>query len=294
MKGIILAAGKGTRLGPATLGIGSNGAGVSKPLIPVYDKPTIYYPLANLISAGINEILIICAPDTIEQFKTALGDGSELGITLSYEIQKEACGTADALVIGEKFINGDDIALIYGDNVIYGSQLTDALKAATKPEGATIFAYSVPNPENFGVVEFDEQNRVISIEEKPEHPKSPYAILGVYFYTNAAIEYAKNLAPSARGEYEITEVTDKYLGLGTLTVVPLNPDTSWFDTGNPDALNDASNAIRATQQHTDTIIGSPELAAYQAGFISKEQLAELAKPLAKSAYGAALAKIAGA
>ncbi|OJU88164.1 glucose-1-phosphate thymidylyltransferase [Candidatus Saccharibacteria bacterium 49-20] len=292
MKGIILAAGKGTRLGPITLGLGEHGTGVSKPLVPVYDKPTIYYPLANLISAGIKDILIICAPDSIDQFQKSLGDGSDLGINLAYTIQHEPKGTADALIIGEEFIGDDSIALIYGDNVIHSEQFGQALKAATNPSGATIFAYSVQNPESFGVVEFDTNNKVLSVEEKPAQPKSNYAIMGVYFYTNEAITLAKQLEISERGEYEITGVNDAYLEDGRLDGVPLGLDTHWFDTGNPDALSDASSYVRAVQKETGRLIGSPELAAFEAGFIDKTQLAKLAEPLMKSEYGKTLARFA--
>lgn len=292
MKGIILAAGKGTRLGPITLGLGQSGVGVSKPLVPVYDKPTIYYPLTNLITAGIKDILIICAPDSIDQFQKSLGDGKELGINLSYTIQQEPKGTADALIIGEDFIGDDDIALIYGDNVIHSEQFSQALKAATNPSGATIFAYSVEDPEKFGVVEFDANNKVLSVEEKPTRPKSNYAIMGVYFYTNEAIALAKKLEISERGEYEITGVNDAYLESGRLDGFPLGPDTHWFDTGNPDALSDASNYVRTAQKESGRLIGSPELAAFESGFIDKAQLAKLAEPLLKSEYGKTLARFA--
>lgn len=292
MKGIILAAGKGTRLGPVTLGLGGSGVGVAKPLVPVYDKPTIYYPLANLIAAGIKEILIICAPGAIEQFKSALGDGSNLGISLSYEIQSEPKGTADALIIGEQFIGDDDIALIYGDNVISGDQFAHSLQQATNPRGATIFAYPVTNPESFGVVEFDENNKVLSVEEKPAQPKSNYAIIGVYFYTNKAIRFAKELEISERGEYEITDVNDRFLSLGELEVVPLDADTSWFDTGNPGALIDASTFVQEAQSTRTLLVGSPELAAFEAGFINKDQLAQLSEHLLKSDYGKSLSRIA--
>lgn len=292
MKGIILAAGKGTRLGPITLGMNGNNSGIPKPLVPVYDKPTIYYPLSNLISAGITEILLICSPDNIAQFQESIGDGKSLGISLSYAIQPEPKGTADALIIGEAFIDGDDIALIYGDNVIHSEQFSQALKAAAQPKGATIFAYPVSNPENFGVVEFDKHNNVLSVEEKPINPKSNYAIMGVYFYTNDAIEFAKKLDISERGEYEITEVNDKYLNLGSLDVVPLDPNTHWFDTGNPQALIDASNYICEAQKNTNRLIGSPEAAAFEAGIINKSQLSTLANPLLKSEYGKILARIA--
>ena len=292
MKGIILAAGKGTRLGPITLGIKGDGAGTPKPLVPVYDKPTIYYPLTNLISAGIRDILIICAPDSIQQFQTSLGDGKELGINLSYTIQPEPRGTADALIIGEDFIGDDDIALIYGDNVVHSDQFSQSLRMATNPDGATIFAYPVTNPENFGVVEFDDNNRVLSVEEKPTTPKSNYAIMGVYFYTNEAINFAKQLSISERGEYEITGINDDYLTLNRLSVVPLGPDTHWFDTGNPQALSDASNYVREAQLGTKQLIGSPELAAFNAGFIDKKQLAKLAENHSKSEYGKTLAQLA--
>lgn len=293
MKGIILAAGKGTRLGPVTLGIGGHGASTPKPLVPVYDKPTIYYPLTNLISAGIKDILIICSPDNISQFEASLGDGSEIGINLSYAVQSEPKGTADALIIGADFIGSDDIALIYGDNVIHSDHFSQALKSATQPSGATIFAYPVSQPQNFGVVEFDENNHVLSVEEKPTKPKSNYAIVGVYFYTNEAIEFARKLEISERGEYEITGINDDYLKLGRLSVVPLDSDTHWFDTGNPQALNDASNYVQAAQQQSERLVGSPELAAFEAGFIGKEQVSQLADALSKSEYGKVLGKLAG-
>ena len=210
-------------------------------------------------------------------------------MSLSYEIQVEPKGTADALIIGERFIGDDDIALIYGDNVISGTQFSRSLHSATKPRGATIFAYPVSNPEIFGVVEFDEKNKVLSVEEKPTQPKSNYAIIGVYFYTNKAIQFAKELEISERGEYEITDVNERYLSLGELDVVPLDADTSWFDTGNPVALIDAGKFVQETQQNTAQLVGSPELVAFNAGFISKDQLAALAEPLLKSDYGKSLA-----
>ncbi|MGH7217925.1 MAG: sugar nucleotidyltransferase [Candidatus Microsaccharimonas sp.] len=292
MKGIILAAGKGTRLGAATCGIGSNGVGVSKPLIPTYDKPTIYYPLSDLISAGINDILIIAAPNSIDQFRAHLGDGTELGISIQYAIQDVPRGTADAFLIAEEFIGNDDVALIFGDNIFSSSRFAEILRSSTKPEGATVFAYQVPDPQDYGVVEFSEDGRAISIEEKPAQPKSDYAVVGVYFYTNGVIDIAKQLTPSDRGELEITDVNKTYLEAETLNVVKLDTDTEWFDTGTPKTLLSAANYVEKFQGENEQLLGSPEAAAYTAGFINSAQLTELAKSLIKSEYGRLLHKLA--
>ena len=292
MKGIILAAGGGSRLGAPTLGMGEHSVGLSKPLIPTYDKPTIYYPLANLIAAGIRDVLIITSPGALTQFQNLLGDGSDIGITISYEVQHEAKGTAQALTIGETFIGDDNVAIIFGDNIFSGETFTQSLRDSFDTAGASIFAYEVPDAHKFGVVEFDDNMRAISIEEKPEQPKSNYAIVGVYFYSSDAVEIAKNIAPSARGELEITSVTDAYLTAGRLSVGLLDNDTGWFDTGTVQSLNDAANYVRIWQDKHGQLLGSPEAAAYKAGFINREQLLELARPLAKSTYGQLLTTLA--
>lgn len=292
MKGIILAAGKGTRLGAATRGIGRNGVGVSKPLIPAYDKPTVYYPLADLISAGIQDILVIAAPDNVDQFQALLGDGSDLGINITYDIQPEPKGIAEAFIIAEDFIGTDDVALIFGDNVFSGVRFTETLKASTSPQGATVFAYRVPNPQDFGVVGFDEKMKANSLEEKPAHPKSHYAVVGIYFYNCDVVEVAKRIEPSDRGELEITSVNEEYLKMDKLRVTMLDSDTKWFDTGTPESLAKAADYVRDFQQDTGILLGSPEAAAYRAGFINREALLELADPLKKSRYGEALIELA--
>ena len=292
MKGIILAAGKGTRLGAATRGIGPNGVGVSKALIPTYDKPTVYYPLSDLISVGIKDILVIAAPDNVDQFQSMLGDGKELGIKISYEVQPKPEGIAQAFIIGEQFIGNDDVALIFGDNIFSGKRFTETLKSCTKPHGANVFAYHVPNPQDFGVVEFDKNMRAISIEEKPAQPKSHYAVFGIYFYNNEIVKIAKTIKKSARGEYEITTVNDEYRKMGTLDVTILDSDTNCFDTGTPESLSEAANYVRNWQRRTDHLLGSPEAAAYRAGFIDSDALRKLAEPLEKSAYGMALLRLA--
>ena len=294
MKGIILAAGKGTRLGAATRGIGASGVGVSKPLIPTYDKPTIYYPLADLIMAGINDILVIAAPDNVDQFQSLLGDGSDLGISISYDTQPVPKGIAEAFIIAENFIGDDDVALIFGDNIFNGEQFSATLKACTKPRGATVFAYYVTNPRDFGVVEFDKDMRAISIEEKPEQPKSHYAVVGVYFYTSKVVEIAKRIEPSARGELEISTINQEFLKMDLLDVTILNDDTHWFDTGTPESLSDAADHVRRWQHNHDRLLGSPEAAAYRTGFITKKALKKLAEPLKKSDYGKSLLELANA
>ena len=292
MKGIILAAGKGTRLGAATCGIGISGLGISKPLIPTYDKPTIYYPLADLISAGIREILVIAAPDNIGQFQALLGTGESLGIAISYEVQHVPRGIAEAFVIGESFIGDDEVALIFGDNIFSGRRFSQVLKDCTHPNGATVFAYHVPNPEAFGVVEFDATMRVISLEEKPTMPKSHYAVVGIYFYSSDVVDIAKRVKPSHRGELEITTVNQAYLEQGRLAVTTLDSDTNWFDTGTPDSLADAADYVRSFQERTEQLLGSPEASAFHAGFIDQSQLITLAEPLRKSVYGQRLLQLA--
>jgi glucose-1-phosphate thymidylyltransferase len=292
LKGIILAAGKGTRLGAATCGIGPNGVGVSKALIPTFDKPTIHYPLSDLISAGIKDILVIAAPDNVDQFQRMLGDGKELGIKISYEIQPKPEGIAQAFIIGEQFIGNDDVALIFGDNIFSGKRFTETLKAYTEPRGATVFAYRVPNPKDFGVVEFDKNMRVVSIEEKPAQPKSHYAVVGIYFYNSGVVQVAKTIKPSARGELEITSINDEYRKMGTLDVTVLDSDTNWYDTGTPQSLSDAAAYVRGWQLRNDRLLGSPEAAAYRAGFINRNALRKLAEPLKKANYGKALLRLA--
>jgi glucose-1-phosphate thymidylyltransferase len=281
MKGIILAGGSGTRLWPITKGI-------SKQLIPIYDKPMIYYPLTTLMEAGIREILIISTPDDTPNFQKLLGDGSQWGISLSYEIQPSPDGLAQAFTIGEKFLDGDKVAMILGDNIFYGHKLGESLKKRTDPDGGIIFGARVHDPERYGVVEFDENNKVISIEEKPQEPKSNFAIPGLYFFDNNAVQYAKEAKPSARGEIEITEIHNAYLRAGKLKVSTFDDGDVWLDTGTIDSLSDATDYVRVIQSRTGQIIGSPEKTAYEQGFITAKQLAELAEPLKKSGYGTLL------
>ena len=292
MKGIILAAGKGTRLGATTCGIGKSGTGISKPLVPTYDKPTIYYPLSDLISANIRDIMVIAAPDNVDQFRNLLGDGSDLGISISYEIQPKPEGIAQAFIIAEDFIGNDDVALIFGDNIFSGNRFSETLKTCTNPSGATVFAYHVNNPEEFGVVEFDQNMQAVSVEEKPTQPKSHYAIVGIYFYNSGVIKVAKSIKPSARGELEITDVNKVYLDEGQLNVTLLDSDTNWFDTGTAESLSEASDYVRTHQKRTEQLLGSPEANAYRAGFISRDQLLSLAEPLKKSSYGKSLIQLA--
>lgn len=292
MKGIILAAGKGTRLGAMTCGIGKGGTGVSKPLIPTYDKPTIYYPLSDLISAGIRDILVIAAPDNVHQFRNLLGDGANLGVSISYDIQPQPEGIAQAFVIAEDFIGNDNVALTFGDNIFSGKRFSETLKTCTNPNGARVFAYHVNNPEDFGVVEFDKDMQVISVEEKPTQPKSHNAIVGIYFYDSTVVNIAKQVQPSARGELEITSVNEAYLREGRLNVTVLDSDTNWFDTGTAESLSDAADYVRKYQRRTEQLLGSPEASAYNAGFIDKDGLLKLAEPVKKSAYGKALVRLA--
>lgn len=278
MKGIILAGGSGTRLWPITKGI-------SKQLMPIYDKPMVYYPLSTLISAGIRDILIITTPEHQEQFRSLLGDGSDWGISLSYAVQPTPDGLAQAFIIGEEFIGSDKVALVLGDNIFHGHKLSDSLKTCVDPDGGIVFAYRVSDPERYGVVEFDENNRAVSVEEKPTHPKSNYAIVGLYFYDNSVVQIAKNVQPSERGELEITSINDAYLQAGKLTVTTLDDGDVWLDTGTIDSMTEASDYVRVLQTRGGQAIGSPEVAALEEGFISNEQVEELAKPLIKSGYG---------
>lgn len=283
MKGIILAGGSGTRLWPITKGI-------SKQLVPIYDKPMIYYPLTTLMSAGIKDILIITTPEDQFQFKRLLGDGSTFGINLSYEEQPSPDGLAQAFIIGEKFIGDDKVALVLGDNIFHGNKLSESLKTCGDPDGGIVFAYQVSDPERYGVVEFDENQKAVSIEEKPKQPKSDFAVVGLYFYDNDVIEIAKNVQPSERGEIEITAINEEYLRRGKLTVTTLDTGDVWLDTGTIDSMAEATDYVRVLQKRTGQIIGSPENIAHEEGFITKEQLAELAEPLKKSGYGKYLAK----
>jgi glucose-1-phosphate thymidylyltransferase len=278
MRGIILAGGSGTRLWPITKGI-------SKQLMPIYDKPMIYYPLTTLMLSGIKDILIITTPEDQSQFQRLLGDGSQWGINLSYEVQPSPDGLAQAFIIGEKFIGKDKVALVLGDNIFHGSDLGKSLKGCVDPDGGTVFAYRVSDPERYGVVEFNNKRQAISIEEKPKQPKSDYAVVGLYYYDNDVIEIAKNVQPSDRGELEITSVNAEYLRRGKLKVTTLDRGDVWLDTGTIDSMTDAADYIRAIQRRTGQIIGSPEEVAYREGYITKEQLTELAEPLRKSGYG---------
>ncbi|OYW86397.1 glucose-1-phosphate thymidylyltransferase [Candidatus Saccharibacteria bacterium 32-49-10] len=281
MKGIILAGGSGTRLHPITKAI-------SKQLMPIYDKPMVYYPLTTLMQAGIKDILIITTPEDQSQFQRLLGDGSQWGVNLEYAVQPSPDGLAQAFIIGEDFIGDDKVALVLGDNIFHGDELDDSLQGCTDPDGGIVFAYEVSDPERYGVVEFDEYNKAISIEEKPAQPKSNYAVVGLYFYDNDVIEIAKNVQPSDRGELEITSVNAEYLRRGKLKVTTLQHGDVWLDTGTIDSLTDASDFVRVIQKRTGQIIGSPEKTAFQQGFIPENQLALLAEPLKKSGYGAYL------
>ncbi len=278
MKGIILAGGSGTRLHPITQGI-------SKQLIPIYDKPMIYYPLSTLMMAGIKDILIITTPHDQDQFKRLLGNGSSWGIQLNYAVQPSPDGLAQAFIIGEDFIGDDKVALVLGDNIFHGAELDESLKNCTDPDGGIVFAYQVSDPERYGVVEFDTNMQAQSIEEKPSNPKSNYAVVGLYFYDNNVVEIAKNIKPSARGELEITSINEEYLRQGKLKVTTLDDGDVWLDTGTINSLSDATDYVRVLQNRTGQIIGSPEKIAYEQGFITSEQLQKLVEPLIKSGYG---------
>ncbi|HCC08189.1 MAG TPA: glucose-1-phosphate thymidylyltransferase [Clostridiales bacterium] len=284
MKGIILAGGYGTRLYPITKSI-------SKNILPIYDKPTVYYTIAILMLADIRDILIISTTQDISAYERLLGDGNKLGLNFVYKIQESPCGLADAFIIGEDFIGNDNVALILGDNIIYGETFPDILhEAANLNEGAIIFGYYVDNPKSYGVVEFDKNGKVISLEEKPSAPKSNYAVPGIYFYDNKVIEIAKSVLPSARGEIEITDINKAYLELGQLQVKILN-DILWIDTGTYDNLLDVSNFIRSIQREKSLYIGAIEQIAYEKGYINREQLLALAESMSKSGYGAYLKSI---
>jgi glucose-1-phosphate thymidylyltransferase len=278
MKGIILAGGSGTRLYPITKAI-------SKQLMPVYDKPMIYYPLSILMMAGINEVLIITTPEDNSSFKRLLGDGSQVGCRFEYAVQDAPNGLAQAFVIGASFIGSDKVALILGDNIFYGTGLDKQLKTLANVDGGYVFAYQVSDPERYGVVEFDERMKAVSIEEKPTQPKSNYAVPGLYFYDNDVVKIAKELKPSARGEYEITDINKVYLEKGKLNVSILDRGTAWLDTGTFDSLSDATEFVRVIEKRQGTKIGCIEEIAYNNGYISKEQLQLLAQQLVKSGYG---------
>ncbi len=284
MKGIILAGGSGTRLHPLTLA-------VSKQLMPVYDKPMIYYPLSVLMLAGINEILIISTPQDLPNFQKLLGDGSKLGCKFSYIEQPSPDGLAQAFILGEEFIGDDKVALILGDNIFYAGGMGDLLQKSANPEGGIIFAYPVVDPERYGVVEFDKNFNVVSIEEKPEQPKSNYAIPGLYFYDNDVVEIAKNIKPSHRGELEITDVNKEYLKRGKLKVSVFNRGTAWLDTGTFNSLMQAGQFVQVIEERQGLKIGAIEEVAYRMGYISKEELKAIAEPLCKSGYGEYLLQI---
>lgn len=278
MKGIILAGGSGTRLYPITIAI-------SKQLMPIYDKPMIYYPLSTLISAGINDILIISTPQDLPRFEQLLGDGSQIGCNFSYKVQEKPRGLADAFIVGQDFIGSDKVALILGDNIFYGSEMSEKLKEFTNPEGGVIFGYQVSDPSRYGVVEFDDNMRVVSIEEKPDKPKSNYAIPGLYFFDSEVAKIAKSVKPSSRGEIEITEIHKHYLHNNNLKVAILDRGTAWLDTGTFESMNQAAQFVQVIEERQGTKIGCIEEAAYTQGLIDIGQLRELAKKYVKSGYG---------
>ncbi|HEX3568960.1 MAG TPA: glucose-1-phosphate thymidylyltransferase RfbA [Candidatus Saccharimonadales bacterium] len=278
MKGIILAGGSGTRLYPITKGI-------SKQLMPIYDKPMVYYPLSTLMMAGIREILIITTPEDQEAFRRLLGDGSQVGCQFSYAAQPHPNGLAEAFIIGEEFIGNDKVALVLGDNIFYGHGFGNSLKRCTNPDGGIVFAYQVADPERYGVVEFDDNRTAISIEEKPVHPKSNYAVVGLYFYDNDVVEIAKNIKPSDRGEIEITAVNEEYLRRGKLKVQSMGRGSAWLDTGTFSSMNDAAQFVEVIEKRTGFKVGCIEEVAWQEGFITNDQLRELTTELVKSGYG---------
>ncbi|HVW23043.1 MAG TPA: glucose-1-phosphate thymidylyltransferase RfbA [Candidatus Saccharimonadales bacterium] len=284
MKGIILAGGTGTRLYPITKGI-------SKQLVPIYDKPMVYYPLSTLMEAGIRDILIITTLDDQAQFQNLLGDGSELGIHIEYASQPSPDGLAQAFIIGEEFIGGDKVALILGDNIFHGEAFGESLQQCADPDGGIVFAYSVSDPQRYGVVEFNEEKRAVSIEEKPAEPKSNYAVVGLYFYDNSVVEIAKTIQPSERGELEITAVNDAYLQRGKLSVQTMDRGSAWLDTGTFESMTDASEYIRVIEKRTGIKVGCIEEVAYRKGFINTDQLRTLAEPLQKSGYGEYLLRL---
>lgn len=284
MKGIILAGGSGTRLHPLTLA-------VSKQLMPVYDKPMIYYPLSTLMLAGINEILIISTPHDLPHFEKLLGDGSQIGCKFSYKEQPSPDGLAQAFILGEEFIGTDKVALILGDNIFYASGMSKLLQESADPNGGVVFAYQVSDPERYGVVEFNEKNEVVSIEEKPIKPKSNYAVPGLYFYDNDVVEIAKNIQPSPRGEYEITDVNKEYLKQGKLRVGVFDRGTAWLDTGTFTSLMQAGQFVQVIEERQGMKIGAIEEVAYRMGYINKEELIKIAEPLRKSGYGKYLMKV---
>ncbi|MCM3574401.1 glucose-1-phosphate thymidylyltransferase RfbA [Mesobacillus subterraneus] len=286
MKGIILAGGSGTRLYPLTMV-------TSKQLLPIYDKPMIYYPLSTLMLAGIKDILIISTPEDTSRFENLLGDGSQFGLSLQYKVQPSPDGLAQAFILGADFIGDDSVAMVLGDNIYYGSGLRKLLqKAATKQQGATVFGYHVQDPERFGVVEFDETGKVLSVEEKPQVPKSNYAITGLYFYDNRVVDIAKNVKPSARGELEITAINEAYLNMGELEISLLGRGYTWLDTGTHQSLVDATNFVRTVEEHQGIKIAAPEEIAYINGWINKDQLWECGEKLSKTGYGQYLMKVA--
>lgn len=284
MKGIILAGGSGTRLYPLTIA-------VSKQLMPVYDKPMIYYPLSTLLLAGIKDILIITTPHDQEAFEKLLGNGSQIGCKIEYKIQASPDGLAQAFILGEEFIGNDSVALVLGDNIFYGSGLSILLESKTNVKGGCVFAYTVTDPERYGVVEFDENQKALSIEEKPTNPKSNFAVPGLYFYDNSVVEYAKNLKPSPRGELEITDINKLYLEKGELEVGVMSRGTAWLDTGTFDSLHEASEFVKVLEKRQGFKISCIEEIAYKKGFISKDQLLECAKKYGKSGYGEYLKKL---
>lgn len=284
MKGIILAGGSGTRLHPLTLA-------VSKQLMPVYDKPMIYYPLSTLMLAGINEILIISTPQDLPHFEKLLGDGSHIGCKFSYKVQPSPDGLAQAFILGEEFIGEDKVALILGDNIFYGSGMSKLLQSCADPDGGCVFAYPVHDPERYGVVEFDRENKVVSIEEKPTEPKSNYAVPGLYFYDNDVVEIAKNIQPSPRGELEITDVNKEYLKRGKLHVGVFDRGAAWLDTGTIQSLMQAGQFVQVIEERQGMKVGAIEEVAYRMGYIDKSQLLRIAEPLIKSGYGEYLKKL---